>query len=354
MPARINYRNYPFLASKREFPKLFIEKPSVLVSINEELRKKTLEVLKDAVEKGEIPIEILSDQEESVLVYYTILDIVKYINDKRIANRIALAYSKTASKIMDKEKNEALVAIANKLGLSVKFNTKGFPRIPWITGEKQNAKITFTTCQFSLPIKDYLLIVSQRLLHDPSYALVNHVVSGGYVHLDRNTFKRLLEEYIYFNIMLRINEAEPPDNPDFISLVDSVKPIIASYYEKIIEKTMIHGEIDARKEDLIVSDKLIMDDLFPPCIKKIIDSINSGGNPSHVERFNLAAFMGHIGLDVDEILEYFKKTPDYNERIARYQIEHILGIRGSRKKYKPYNCENLKAYNLCPLHEQCP
>lgn len=354
MPARINYVYYPFVAHPRDFPNLFIEKPSILVSINDELRKKTLEVFRSIMEKGEVSIEVFSDQEESVLVYNAILDIAKCINDKRVANRIALAYSKTASKMLDKDKSEVLVSIASKLGLKASFNTSGPPRIPSITSDKQNVKISFTTCQFSLPVRDYLMVVSQRLLHDQSYSLINHVVAGGSVHLDRNTFKRLLEEHIYHSILLQIDEAEPPNAPDFINLVDSVKPLVSSYYKKLIEKTAVHGEINIREENMILADKSALDELFPPCIKRIIDLVNSGGNPSHFERFNLAAFLGYIGLSVDDILEYFKKTPDFNERIARYQVEHILGIRGSRRKYKPYNCENLKASNLCPLNEQCP
>jgi DNA primase large subunit len=54
-----------------------------------------------------------------------------------------------------------------------------------------------------------------------------------------------------------------------------------------------------------------------------------------------------IGFSVDEVLEVFKVTPDFREDIARYQIEHIAGLRGSRTKYLPYKCENMRSYGLC-------
>lgn len=353
MPARINYKYYPFIATQKEFPSLFIEKPSVLVSGNSVLRNKTIEVFKTIVENGEVPVEILSDHDESILVYNTILDIVKFIDDKRIANRVALAYAKTTSKTLSEEKSEVLVAIASKLGLKVKFDTSNFPKIPLVVTEQRTVRVLFTTCPFSLPIQEYVMIVAPRLMHDQSYALINHVVTGGRVFLDRNTFKRLLEEHIYYSILLQIDRSEPPSNPDFIELVEGVKSIINSYHEKLMDKS-VFLELEPGKESPGSTEKIVVEELFPPCIKKIVDLINTGGNPSHLERFNLAAFLGYIGLDVDDIIEYFRKTPDFNEKIARYQVEHILGIRGSRKKYKPYNCENLKASNVCPISGQCP
>jgi len=353
MPARINYRYYPFIATQKEFPNLFIEKPSVLVPGNSVLRDKTIEVFKTIVENGEVPVEAFSDHDESILVYNTILDIVKFIDDKRIANRVALAYAKTASKALNEEKNEVLVAIASKLGLKVKFDASNFPKIPLVVTEQRSVRVLFTTCPFSLPIQEYIMIVTPRLMHDQSYALINHVVTGGRVFLDRNTFKRLLEEHIYYSILLQIERTEPPSTPDFVELVEGVKSTITSYQEKLINKS-VFLELEPGRESPDSTEKIVVEELFPPCIKKIVDLINTGGNPSHLERFNLAAFLGYIGLDVDDIIEYFRKTPDFNEKIARYQVEHILGMRGGRKKYKPYNCENLKASNICPISGQCP
>jgi DNA primase large subunit len=47
------------------------------------------------------------------------------------------------------------------------------------------------------------------------------------------------------------------------------------------------------------------------------------------------------------VIDVFKDRADYNEKIARYQVEHIAGMRGSRTKYKPPSCNKMKSYGLC-------
>ncbi|MDW8011110.1 MAG: hypothetical protein RMH84_05920, partial [Sulfolobales archaeon] len=33
--------------------------------------------------------------------------------------------------------------------------------------------------------------------------------------------------------------------------------------------------------------------------------------------------------------------------IARYQVEHLAGLRGSGKRYRTYSCEKMKSLGLC-------
>jgi DNA primase large subunit len=49
----------------------------------------------------------------------------------------------------------------------------------------------------------------------------------------------------------------------------------------------------------------------------------------------------------ENIIELFKNFPDFNERMTRYQVEHIAGERGSRTRYKPPKCDTLKTHGLC-------
>ena len=55
----------------------------------------------------------------------------------------------------------------------------------------------------------------------------------------------------------------------------------------------------------------------------------------------------NIGHGVDEVLALFRTSPDFNERVARYQVEHLAGLRGSRVKYLPYKCANMRSLGLC-------
>ncbi|MEL9999994.1 MAG: DNA primase [Desulfurococcaceae archaeon] len=346
MPVRLNYMYYPFAASPRDYPKLFIEKPSIVV-LSSDLKEKLLHVLKSIIERGDVPVEAFSNPEECVLVYNALLDVAKFLGEHRLINRIALAYSKSASRKLEREKDEVLVAVANKLEVYARLERMSPPCLPVVMRRGRRSRVGFTPHMFTMPVAEYLNIVSRRLVHDPAYLLVNNIVNEGYVFLNRQKFKRILEELIFQAVVRQIDLQVPPVTEEFKKLIEEVKPLIAGLYNHIHGKRAIPSyDVDVPRE--------VVEGLFPPCIRRIVDIIDSGGNPSHFERFNLAAFLGSVGLDVDGILEYFKRTADFNERVARYQVEHILGLRGGKKKYKPYNCDRMKATGMCPVNEHCP
>ena len=49
----------------------------------------------------------------------------------------------------------------------------------------------------------------------------------------------------------------------------------------------------------------------------------------------------------EEILKMFHTQTDFSERIARYQVQHISGSRGGKKKYTPPSCKTMKTHSLC-------
>jgi DNA primase large subunit len=67
----------------------------------------------------------------------------------------------------------------------------------------------------------------------------------------------------------------------------------------------------------------------------------------------LATYMLAIGKPIDEIVALFENAPDFNEKITRYQVEHLAGMKGSRTKYSVPSCEKLLNENLCFATEQC-
>jgi len=48
----------------------------------------------------------------------------------------------------------------------------------------------------------------------------------------------------------------------------------------------------------------------------------------------------------------FTSVSDFNERMTRYQVEHIAGSRGSSTKYTPPNCDTLKTHGICVSHDK--
>ena len=74
----------------------------------------------------------------------------------------------------------------------------------------------------------------------------------------------------------------------------------------------------------------------------------SGKDVPHIGRFTLTAFLIQVGMGIDEIVKIYTSTTDFDERITRYQVEHIAGIVGGKTRYKPLNCGNMKTHGLCP------
>jgi DNA primase large subunit len=52
-------------------------------------------------------------------------------------------------------------------------------------------------------------------------------------------------------------------------------------------------------------------------------------------------------MPIENVIELFKNFSDFNERMTRYQVEHIAGERGSRTRYIPPKCDTLKTHGVC-------
>jgi DNA primase large subunit len=164
-------------------------------------------------------------------------------------------------------------------------------------------------------------------------------VSKGRVYLDRETYTRVLEEAIYQHVLKTFETLEP-------LRVD----------QKLLEEARKIAQVREAASSDIASEQgvqVVKEDAFPPCVKRAIERLRQGENISHAERFLIATFLLNIGLEVDQVVELFRSAPDFNEKITRYQVEHLAGLRGGRKKYSPYSCDKLKALGLCPVLDRC-
>jgi DNA primase large subunit len=92
---------------------------------------------------------------------------------------------------------------------------------------------------------------------------------------------------------------------------------------------------------------------YAPCIKHALELMSRGENLPHSARIMLATYMLAIGKSIDEIVILFHNAPDYNEKVTRYQVEHLAGIRGSHTKYSVPSCQKLRSENLCFATEKC-
>lgn len=170
--------------------------------------------------------------------------------------------------------------------------------------------------------------------------LVNQPVESGWVFLTENDFARFLSE------IAREKTRS--------SLPVSLNSVPANLLK-------IAGQL---KEQLVVREKKkfafaptgpVELEAFPPCMACIYRDLVDGKNVNHAGRFNIATFLVAIGMPAGEIVELYRKTPNFDEKISRYQVERIVGK--GKARYFPSSCAKMRDYNLqqpdCPcLHEK--
>ncbi|WGI17102.1 DNA primase large subunit PriL [Methanonatronarchaeum sp. AMET-Sl] len=236
--------------------------------------------------------------------------IVSCINDHYLNNKIALHESKKFHHRMQKEKPETIKHIAQGL----KINTT--------TQHKQNKT------QYQIHFTDYLK--HTKKINEKTWKLINQNIKNGKITLQKQELHRLLQEAIKNKIL---NELP----------LDVAKTIC----QKLKKQTQkIEKTLEKKKNQLSIDKNLpIKQKSFPPCIKTLIKRSNKGENLSHTDRFTLVSFLINIGMNTQEVLNVFKKSPDYNEEKTKYQINHIAGR--EKTKYTPPSCKTMKTYNIC-------
>ncbi|HKF27335.1 MAG TPA: hypothetical protein VKB06_02935, partial [Nitrososphaera sp.] len=184
---------------------------------------------------------------------------------------------------------------------------------------------------FKVRVVDYLARASH--FHEQEWKLINRLVNNGYVYLDADETVRLIRNELAVLIYDKVKSMTLPTLPQGIkSAADPLRVKLVSRYE--------------RRAAAVVRD-------HPPCIKHALKVMNRGDNLPHSARVMLATYMLAIGKPVDEIVWMFENAPDFNEKITRYQVEHLAGMKGSHIKYSVPSCEKLRNENLCFAIAEC-
>lgn len=230
---------------------------------------------------------------------------------QKLKTRFALSEAKRVTEYLREEKIGKVVEIAKFFKWDIKIKE---------TEIKVECEIHFS---------DYLRNIS-TLYYEKKWKLVNRVVNNGKVFLPKNDVARLLEEEVrrYIEQKLNIN-------------INKLPPEIEEYITKL-RQLIPKGQYDEVKLP-----KEVATEAFPPCIQMLYEKAVKGQHIPHIGRFTLTAFLVTVGMGVEAVIQLYKKTSDYKERMTRYQVEHIAGVRGSRTKYIPPICETLRTHGVC-------
>jgi DNA primase large subunit len=264
---------------------------------------------------SEVPVQ-LEDKRDAVALFGASLALVSASGNRRMIRTFALALSRELEENLARDMPKNYVQVAASLGIRAEY------------------KNSF----FEMRLPDYLKL--KGIDNDPELLLPQLPLKRGVVRLSPNVFRLLISRVF----RRAITEKMEGDMPTLrrASLDESLREVINSVALDFTKK---------RGEELDVSSVSPVESLFPPCVKFWVSEMKKGINIPHQARFLVATFLLSLEMSVDEVLEYFKQTPDYDERIARYQVEDLAGEKGSGKKYSVPRCDTLRTSGVCVCKE---
>ncbi len=172
---------------------------------------------------------------------------------------------------------------------------------------------------WGVALADYLPLA--RRISGSRWRLVNADVRRGRVWVRRRGFVRILQEAV------RDRTSEAPDPGPLPPPLDEAAADVAAMLRERSAR--------ARRKSGAPGG-------FPPCVVDLLDRVRRGENLSHLERFTLAAYLLRVGWSEGEVIDLFRASPDFNERVASYQVRHIAS-----KGYSPPGCERLREWGIC-------
>ena len=193
---------------------------------------------------------------------------------------------------------------------------------------------------YKIRVIDY--IRRSIVFHEQEWKLINRTVKDGYVYLTVTEVVRLFRNELSLIIVDKIKNMKLVTFPN---QVVNKSQNLKSYWESVNKR----WSNSAGADNGFVNKNAVT----PPCIDHLYKILNNGENLPHSARLLFATFLLFSGKSIEEIVEIFKKLPDFNERITRYQLEHLSGKKGGSKKYFVPSCEKIKLENLCYETEVC-
>ncbi|WP_247003315.1 DNA primase regulatory subunit PriL [Halosolutus gelatinilyticus] len=179
---------------------------------------------------------------------------------------------------------------------------------------------------YRIDVGTYLPLAAD--LWDDEWRLVNRALTGGGVPIDESELLALLREAI----RTRVEDGLPFDVPEMIATALEAE---AEEIRAILAELDLTREIDT-----------VVPEMFPPCMKALLDAIQKGEHLPHHSRFAVTAFLTSIGMSTDEIVDLYRVNSSFGEEMTRYQTDHIRGDT-SPTEYSPPSCATMQSYGDC-------
>ena len=183
-----------------------------------------------------------------------------------------------------------------------------------------------TETGYAVRIGTYLSLAADK--RGESWRLVNRELRDGEVHLDDPDLLVLVQQAV----QERVEDGLPLSVPDVIA---------TELAEEQEEVQSALADLDLMRDiDTVVPE------LFPPCMRYLLDQVQKGEHLPHHSRFAIATFLTSIGMSTDEIVDLFQVNPGFGEEATRYQVDHIRG-ETSPTEYSTPSCATMQSYGDC-------
>ncbi len=265
-------------------------------------------------EVGDVSVIMDRDLEVELLSFPLALFIVAAIDDDFATRRFGLVEAIRAEKLISKERLEVIEVLATE---ELGFNLK---RVKKKLDKDYELAIHFT---------DYLREASR--FNATEWKLINRYLENGYVNITQRELARLMRSSIERYIITRVKS------------IGSVRPL--DYMREFVKEQK--DKLLSRKYKIESSTFGPLPNSWPPCMKALYQNLIKGESLSHFANFAFASFLLNVGISVDDIVNIYSNRSDFDEKVARYQIEHIAGMRGSRTKYTSPSCSTMQTHGLC-------
>ena len=253
---------------------------------------------------------------ESLSFLYAML-IVCASFDERLLSRWIEGESSRADALLGMDSNNFNIISSSFLsGISEKLSSRGSEEV-WI------------------PLVDFIELSPK--ISGKYWRLVNRRLEGGWVCLDagagetgRERASRLIKERVRDSLRDSCEERMERMDDEF-----------AAKFSDPVER--ISGLLSERVREEMPMTAAVRDD-WPPCFESAVSELNQGVNVNHVGRVFLASFSRSIGLNQEQVCNFFANAPDYNADTTAYQVNQIY-----EREYTPHGCSALKTNARCPV-----
>ncbi len=281
---------YPFSKKAKELL------DSENIQLSDEIVARGLERVKKALagETSRSSAFHKSDKVDEVASYAAARMVLGYMRNRYLTNRFAVAEAKRANHYLSGEEATVVDEVAAEFGI-VSSSTGG---------------------KLFVPIPTFVKFAPKSI----DYKLINRNVHAGKVELIYREKIRLTEEAV---------KKRAEHIPIVKNAPESVKKA-AEVLKAELPKLEPMKTITFKEGD------------NPPCIERLLEQVKKHENLNHQARWSLAVYLVGKGMGIEKVVSLYSNLPDFNEKMTRYQLEHI-----KKRGYTMPGCSTMLTYGLC-------